>query len=397
MQDIYNEYQNILASPLPDFRRGFMDSIDWNERLLFILGARGVGKTTLILQHIKEQFQLDPKALYVSMDDMAVAQYSIIEIAKLHSQKGGTHLYIDEIHKYENWSKELKNINDKIKDLHIVVSGSSALEVQRGKADLSRRAVIYDMPGLSFREYLNIETRHSLEKIKLTDLLTNHTSIAHDIANKLKPLQYFQDYLEHGFYPFYLEGLSSYHHKLNNVTNLIIESDMPLILNTDIHYAAKLRKLIYVLSTQVPFQPNATKLAGSMELNRATLNNYLHYLDSASILKLMWHEGKSYSLLSRPDKIYMDNPNLLYMINKSQVNKGTLRETFFVNQVSQVHPINLSKQGDFIINNKHIIEVGGSKKSYSQIADLDNSYIVVDETVIGIGSKIPLWLFGFLY
>ncbi len=402
MEDIYVEYQETLAALTKDtrqinYRRDYADDIDWNERLIFIIGARGVGKTTMIFQRIKETHGTDSKALYITMDDVLLSSYKLVDIAKYHYNNDGTHLYVDEIHKYENWSRELKNINDKYKDLKVVVSGSSAMEIHKGKADLSRRAVIYEMPGFSLREYINVKTNQDLKSYALKELLDNHIEIAHEIVTKLKPLSLLRTYLKYGYYPFHLDGEESYHHKLLNVTNLILETDMPLTVKLSIHNAAKLRKLIYIISTQVPFQLNSTKLASTLGIDRATLNTYLQYLDKASILKLLWHPKKSYTSIAKPDKVYLQNTNLLYMINKSQINVGTLRETFFANQISHKHLINLAKSGDFLVDNKYTFEVGGQKKSYKQIAKVDHSYVVIDDVLVGVGNKIPMWMFGFLY
>lgn len=395
MEQIYLEYRALLESLNPSFRRDFIDEIDWNEPLVFILGSRGVGKTTLILQHIKESFGLNTKALYLSMDDLSLANFTLIDLAKQHVQYGGTHLFIDEIHKYNNWSQELKNIRDKIKDLKVVVSGSSILDIQKGNADLSRRSVLYKLHGLSYREYLNIELDLKLPSISLEEILSNHLEIASDFAKQFKPLQHFGAYLKNGYFPFYLEGLSSYHHKLNNVLNVVLAQDLALLESIELNKIPKIRKLIYLLSVQVPYQPNITKLAAALEIDRITLLNYLTALENASVLYLARMQGKFYTQLTKPDKIYLQNTNLLYLSQPS-VNIGTLRETFFVNQVSQKHILGLATHGDFVINDNYTVEVGGTSKDFKQISKIENSFLALDELPVGIGNKIPLWLFGFL-
>jgi predicted AAA+ superfamily ATPase len=395
MEQIYLEYRALLESLNPIFRRDFIDEIDWNEPLVFILGSRGVGKTTLILQHIKEIFGLNTKALYLSMDDLSLANFTLIDLAKQHVQLGGTHLFIDEIHKYNNWSQELKNIRDKIKDLKVVVSGSSILDIQKGNADLSRRSVIYKLHGLSYREYLNIELDLKLPSISLEEILSNHVEIASDFAKQFKPLQHFGAYLKNGYFPFYLEGLSSYHHKLNNVLNVVLAQDLALLESIELSKIPKIRKLIYLLSVQVPYQPNITKLAAALEIDRITLLNYLTSLENASVLYLARMQGKFYTQLTKPDKIYLQNTNLLYLSQPS-VNIGTLRETFFVNQVSQKYALTLATKGDFVINDSHTVEVGGTSKDFKQISKIENSFLALDDLPVGIGNKIPLWLFGFL-
>ncbi len=396
MEKVYLEYKETLSTLKSTFRRNFTDEIDWNEPLLFIVGSRGVGKTTLILQHIKEKFGMSSKSLYISMDDLSLSNYKLIDLARNHAQLGGTHLFIDEIHKYENWSQELKNIRDKIRDLKVVVSGSSILDIHKGNADLSRRSVVYTLNGLSFREFLNIENKENLTVLSLEEILKNHEEIAQEIISKIKPLEHFSAYLKHGYFPFYLEGTKNYHHKLMNVLNVVLEQDMALIESIDLVKIPKIRKLIYLLSTQVPYQPNITKLAEALEIDRITLLNYLSSLQKASVLYLARMNGKFYTQLTKPDKIYLQNTNLLYL-SQSDVNIGTLRETFFTNQLNTKHTTTLSAKGDFIIDDTYLFEVGGASKSFKQIAGIENSFLVLDEMQMGINNKIPLWMFGFLY
>jgi predicted AAA+ superfamily ATPase len=396
MEQLFIEYKEMLAALKPRFRRNFIDEIDWEEPLLFILGSRGVGKTTLILQYIKEKFGTSNTALYISMDDLALSNYTLLDLAKKHVQNGGTHLFVDEIHKYQNWSQELKNIRDKIKELKVVATGSSILNIQKGNADLSRRSVVYTLHGLSFREFLTIELKLQLPILSLTDILNNHEIIVPQLLEQFKPLPYFSAYLKHGYFPFYLEGTKNYHHKLGNVLNVVLEQDMALLEGVDLTKIPKIRKLIYLLSTQPPYQPNITKLAEALETDRITLLNYLNSLQRASVLKLARLKGKFYTQLTKPDKIYLQNTNLLYL-SQSQVNIGTLRETFFANQIGLKHQLTLAPKGDFVVNDTYTFEVGGPTKSFQQIAGIKNSYLAVDEMPFGINNKIPLWLFGFMY
>ena len=396
MDSIYIEHKENLALLKTIFRRSLIDEIDWNEPLLFIIGSRGVGKTTLILQHIKEQFGTDTKALYISMDDLSLSNFTLIELAKKHTQLGGTHLFVDEIHKYPQWSQELKNIRDKMRDLKVVASGSSILDIQKGNADLSRRSVSYTLTGLSYREFMNIETKQNLPVLSFQDIIQNHEEIALGLTANFKPLQFFSNYLKYGYFPFYLEGTKNYHHKLMNVLNVILEQDMALIESIELSKIPKIRKLIYLLSTQVPYQPNITKLAEVLETDRVSLLNYLNALQKASILFLARAKGKFYTQLTKPDKIYLQNPNLLYL-SQPDVNIGTLRETFFINQLSHKHNISLAGKGDFIVDEKYTIEVGGASKGFTQIAGIENSFLAFDEMPLGINNKIPLWMFGFLY
>ena len=375
------------------FRRNALDHIDWADRLIFITGARGVGKTTLILQHITETFGPDPKALYVSMDAISVIGLSILDIARYHSDRGGTHLYIDEIHKYDRWSLELKNIYDQYRNLHVVASGSSILEIQRGQADLSRRSVEYLIEGLSFREYINIEAEMDIPQVSLTDIIDRHQQVASDLLSQVKPMMYYQDYLQHGYYPYYLESKNSYHRKLNNTLNLTIEIDLPQMLGVEITNITKIKKLIYMLTTQVPFTINVTKMSQALELNRNTLTNYLHFLEKASLFNLLWKRGKSYTLLTKPDKIYLHNTNL-YHLTPTNANIGTIRECFFASQLGSQHDLRLPLQGDFIIDDQYTFEIGGQGKKETQLRGVDGGYIVHDDITIGSGNHIPLWLFG---
>lgn len=396
MEQIYLEYKETLAALKPRFRRDLIDEIDWDEPLLFILGSRGVGKTTLMLQYIKEKYGTAATTLYISMDDLALSNYTLIDLAKKHAQNGGTHLFIDEIHKYQNWSQELKNIRDKIKELKVVASGSSILDIQKGNADLSRRSVVYTLHGLSFREYVNIELKLNLPVVSFSEIIKDHEIIVPQLLEQFKPLQHFSTYLKNGYFPFYLEGTKNYHHKLGNVLNVVLEQDMALIEGVDLTKIPRIRKLIYLLSTQVPYQPNITKLAEALETDRITLLNYLNSLQKASVLSLVRLNGKLYTQLTKPDKIYLQNTNLLYL-SQANVNIGTLRETFFANQLGIKHQLTLAQQGDFMVNDTYTFEVGGANKSFHQISDIKNSYLAIDEMPLGIKNKIPLWLFGFMY
>jgi predicted AAA+ superfamily ATPase len=399
METLRAEHNLLLQGLANDtlFKRTVTEEIGWEERLLFIKGARGIGKTTLILQRIMSTFKFDERALYVSMDNIALSNKTLVEIATEHYNHGGTHLFIDEIHKYQNWSLELNNIYDKYKKFHVVASGSSILELYKGNADLSRRGVTHVLYGLSLREYVNSSANQNIKKYALNEILNDHVSIANDILKAVNPLKYFKDYLMHGYYPFYLEGTKYFHQKLNTAINQIIEVDIPRIYNIDICNTSKVKKLLYLIAVSVPFQPNSTKLAESLDVSRQTLNTYLNYLEEGQILQLLWNSQKSYSLISKPDKIYLQNPNLCYLIPSTSANIGNLRETFFMNQVSTNHKVNTSVKGDFLVDDKIVFEIGGNNKSFKQIADLPDSYVGMDNELIGSGKRIPLWLLGFLY
>jgi uncharacterized protein len=398
MELLLQEHIQLLNSINDSFnRKDRIAEIDWEEPLLFIKGARGAGKTTLILQHIKQKFGYDSKALYVSMDSLSLFNHSTADIAKYHYNHGGTYLFIDEIHKYPNWSAELKHIYDLYKTLKVVVSGSSILHLYKGNADLSRRAVSYELKGLSFREYLFFHEKIELPMYPMKDILKNHIKIASSISKQVNLLPLFKNYLQHGYYPYYLQGNKNYHQKLNNTINQALEADIPQLLDVQVSNIVKIKKLLYQIAISVPFQPNSSKLAVSLDLNRQTLNTYLNYLHEANIIYLLWQSGKSYSLISKPEKIYLQNTNLCYLVPNDKQNIGKLRETFFANQVSYKHSLHTSSNGDFLVDNLYHFEIGGAGKTYQQIADVPNSYLSVDDILVGVGNKIPVWLFGFMY
>ncbi len=396
MEELYKYHQKYLQTVDLKLSRYLSDQIDWNERLIGIKGPKGVGKTTMILQHIVKKFGQSNEALYISMDNLFVEKSTIFKIAEDHLNLGGTHLYLDEIHKYKNWSKDLKTTYDLFPELKIVFTGSSMLQIYSGAADLSRRALTYNLHGLSFREFLSFETGNSLPVFTLNEVLNNHIAIAHELTSHIKILPYFNEYLKIGFFPFYLSNKHNFHLKLENVINNILEIDMPYVLGTNIQSVSKIKKLLLLLAEEVPFQPNITKLAGSLELNKATVSQYLYYLEQAGLINLLLDSGKGYSLLSKPEKIYLNNTNLAYSISPT-TNIGNIRETFFFNQVSSLHEVNTSAYGDFLIDDQYTFEVGGKNKKFNQIANVENSFVVSDELITGMKNKIPLWLFGFLY
>lgn len=395
MESLLESHNQQLNQLEIKFRRNL--DIDWNDRLIGLTGARGVGKSTFLLTHIKEQLKSSPHALYASMDDLYFSEVPLVKFADTWVKSGGTHLFLDEMHKYPNWSQELKNIYDRYKKLKVVFTGSSVLHIQSGNADLSRRAVVYKMEGLSFREFLNIEVGTTFEKISLDELLNNHLSICKEIVSKVKPLAYFDNYLKHGYYPFYLESTTTYHRKLLNTINLTLEVDLPYLRHVEVKYIHKLKKLLYMLSQSVPFQPNVSKLAADIETSRNTVMLYLNYLEESKLLNLLRSKASSDALLAKPEKVYLHHPNLLYAIGSSALNKGSERETFFYNQVNNAYKVEYSQQGDFLVEGKYVFEIGGKTKNKKQIKEVKNSYIAADMLELGFENKIPLWLFGFLY
>lgn len=395
MEAIYENHRKIILGLKSEFERELADNIDWTDRMIAIKGSRGVGKTTMILQHIKKQFGVSESALLISMDDIMLADYSIYEIAEYHSIHGGTHLFVDEIHKYADWSIELKNVYDKLPELSLVFSSSSILQIYQGYADLSRRVVAYDLHGLSLREFIQIETKQSFKKLSLKEVLKDHEAIATEIMSQIKPLAYMKAYLQHGYFPFYLQSKKSYYAKLNNVLNTILNVDLPHVLGVNIQNVAKLKRLIKIIGSAMPFQPNMSKLAESVGIERKTLSLYLNYLEQAEIISMVTVIEKSYSQLLKPEKIFLQNTNFCHALN-AETNKGTMRELFFLNQLKQEYQVNHAQKGDFLVEEKYVFEIGGPKKTFDQIAGIENSYLALDELEIGHKNKIPLWIFGFI-
>jgi hypothetical protein len=389
-------YRRIQETSLA-FVRGEMDTIVWDARLIGLKGARGVGKTTLILQYIKKNLPLNEETLYVSLDNIWFAENKLTELTDSFVKQGGKFLFLDEVHKYANWAQELKNIYDDYPKLKIVFTGSSLLEILNARADLSRRAVVYTMQGLSYREYLNLILKVDLPIFSLEDIVINHVTIAQSLNSRIKPLQHFDSYLKSGYYPFFQEEPNLYYQRLEEVINLILEIELPLLRKVDIAYVIKLKQLLQIISQSVPFMPNISKLSERIGINRNTLISYLFYLQEAHITKNLYKDAKGITQLQKPDKIFLENTNLQYAFSPNNTNRGNIRETFFVNQVSFKHLTEYTDDGDFSVERTYTFEIGGGNKTGKQIKHIKNSYVVADTIEYGSGNKIPLWLFGFLY
>lgn len=388
--------RKINATPVL-FTRSIMDAIHWEARLIGIKGARGVGKTTLLLQYIKKNLPIDTATLYVSLDSIWFAENTLSALADQFVKQGGKYLFLDEVHKYPNWSQELKNIYDDYPELKIVFTASSLLEILNARADLSRRAVVYTMQGLSYREYINLNLGLELPKYTLSEILDQHVSIASEINKKIKPLQYFNDYLHHGYYPFFQEVPELYFYRIEEVLNLILEIELPLLRKVEVAYIAKLRQLLQIISQSVPFVPNVSKLSERIGVNRNTFVSYLYFLEEAHITRNLYKDAKGITQLQKPNKIYLENTNLQYALSPDQANIGTIRETFFLNQVSVHHKLEYIDESDFLVDHQYIFEIGGKSKNHKQIKNLKQSYLALDDLEYGMANKIPLWLFGFLY
>jgi len=397
METLYKYYRKRIETERSSMLRYLHNDIDWNDRLICIVGARGTGKTTMLLQHIKQTFVDKSKALYVSLDNLWFFKNTLTELCDHFAAFGGTHIFIDEVHRYPNWANELKTIYDNYPELHIVFTGSSILQIYNADADLSRRAVRFELHGLSFREYLSLENALEISALSLGEILTNHGNIAADITSKVKILPLYKAYLEHGYYPFYRESIKNYFMKLMNVINVVIETDLTAVEKIDYNGVYSIKKLLMILASLVPYTPNIERLSNEMTLNRASTLKYLSFLDKAELINMLLPPNKGMSMLTKPDKIYLNNTNLQYTLTAEKVDDGNIRETFFVNQLMVTHKISASKKGDFLVDEKYTFEIGGKNKSFDQIKDIENSFVAADDIEVGWGNKIPLWLFGLMY
>ncbi|MFO7789799.1 MAG: AAA family ATPase [Bacteroidales bacterium] len=379
------------------FKRYLYYKIDWKDRLIIIKGARGAGKTTLILQYIQETFGYSDKALYVSLDDIWFAENRLVHLAEEFVKMGGTHLFIDEVHKYPGWSREIKNMYDDHRELHLIITSSSALQILKGSSDLSRRSMIYNLNEISIREFIQLHYQISVPKLSLHEILSNHTQKAVEISEIIKPLRIFKEYLQWGCYPYSIENKDNYLQRLINTVLLTLETDMPAILNIDYGSVVKLKRLLYVITTSSPFKPNISELSQKIGVSRDTLLKYIHYLENAHLINLLQSGKKGMSYMAKPEKIYPGNPNIIFAVGEKQINTGTLRETFFFNQLSAFTKIYYTPDGDFNVNNEFVVEIGGKNKTNEQIKSLENAYLALDGIETGYKNKIPLWLFGFLY
>lgn len=397
METLIRNYIRLIDSTPVNFQRYLYNTIDWQDRLIGITGARGTGKTTLLLQYIKNNFTDRTRAIYVSLDNIWFAKNSLTDLVEYFYTHGGTHLFLDEVHRYPNWSIEIKNIYDSYPEIHIVFTGSSILEIYKSNADLSRRAIHYHLQGLSLREYLKFEHDIDLPPLSLSDILNNHLNIASEITSKIKILPLFEEYLKQGFYPFYKENSKNYLLRLQNMINTILDYDLPAVENIEYTTLLKIKKMLMIIASLVPFTPNMTSLSAEIETNRTSSIKYLSFLEKAKLIKMLPSSKKGMNSLNKPEKIYLDNTNLLYALTTSNINDGNKRETFFANQVAMNHTLTIPPKGDFLVDNIHTFEIGGKNKNYDQIKDIPDSYVVFDNAETGFGNKIPLWLFGMMY
>lgn len=384
----------IQSQKLPHYQRFLYDKIDFNQRLIGVMGARGAGKTTLLLQHL--QNKPPNNTLYIIADHPLVGEHGLFKIADDFQKIGGNLLIIDEIHKSKNFEIELKLIYDSFFNLNVIFTGSSAAAINHAKADLSRRSMIYHLPVLSFREFLELETNQSFDVISLDSIMNDHTQYAADIVSKVKPLAYLPAYIDHGAYPFYIEAKETYLPRLLSASMQVLETDIPALYPLDYDKVNSLKKLMVMLCQSEPFDLNISKLCGAVGLNQKTVYKYLGLLQAAGLLRILGAKASGITIISKPEKLYLDNTNL-FSVFCGESKAGTRRETFFASMLSYQHTLNYPKGGDFMVDERYVFEVGGRSKSKKQIRHLDEAWIVSDNLEIGIGRKIPLWLFGFLY
>lgn len=392
-QAMSNRLQHVTTT----FYRYLFSQINWANRLIGIRGCRGVGKTTLILQHIKEDFADRQSVLYASVDHGWFQMHSLYDLAQYHQQHGGTHLFLDEVHHYHNWQTEIKNIYDDFPSLHIVFTGSSMLHLNMEAGDLSRRLRMYTLQVMSLREYIAIEQGVVLPVYPIEDVLNDSVNIASHLAEQMTIQPLFEKYLLHGCYPFFKEEGDGFDQRLQETIWLVLERDWPAIEEVNYATIQKTKRLLMVLAEAVPLTPNMTELFAAVETNREGGLRMLYTLEKAGLLALLSRQPRSLGLLRKPDKIYLGNSNLMNALSPNP-NIGTVRETFFYNQLYAAgNEVLLASNGDFIVNRKYTIEVGGATKKFKQIKDIENSYLAVDNTPVGDVNRIPLWLFGFLY
>ena len=389
MEQLIELFRRLLLLTDTSYIRYLYDKIDWSARMIGIVGPRGVGKTTMLLQRIKLNHSLDD-TLFINADDLYFAEHRLFDLASDFYKNGGRHLFIDEVHKYSEWSKELKMIYDYYPDFQIIFTGSSILDIYKGNADLSRRALSYYLPGLSFREYLNLSYGMQLPAYSLEDILSHKI----EFPETRLPLPLFKEYMMKGYYPFFRDP--GYEQRLRNVIGLTVENDIPIYASMNIASTKKIRQLLYIISQSVPFKPNFTKIGQMIDVHRNQVTDFLYYLERAGIIAQLRGETGGIRLLGKVEKVYLDNTNLIYALAENKSDIGNIRETFFLSQMKVYNDVFTSEKSDFRIEN-FTFEVGGQGKQQKQIEGIENAYIVKDNIEYGYKNIIPLWHFGFNY
>lgn len=399
METLFKKHDRLLELTNTNIIRQWMYSINWNTRMMSIRGPKGVGKTTLMLQYIKLHYKpLERNVLYVSCDDNFFNTNTLLDLAEQFYLNGGQHLFLDEVHKYANWSKEIKEIYDFYPTLRVVLSGSSLLKLAEGDADLSRRCVNHDIQGLSFREFLHFYKGIEMPVYPLSQVLEDPAQLISQMNQAGRPIALFREYLKFGYYPYYLDNETDYYTTIQQIVNQVIDNELPRICKVNLDNTRRLKALLTMLCASVPFQVDISKLSTLSGLKRDTVIAYLSHLDKAKLIHLLYSDLKNVKRMQKPSKIYIDNPNLMYAWATTPVQIGTIREIFVVNQLAANHNIEYRKvNGDFLVDNQFVFKVGGEDKDFTQIANVPESYILADNTETAIGKKLPIWAIGFDY
>lgn len=397
MEILKRRYKKLLSEVTTDIHRFLYYEIDWNQPLIGIKGQRGVGKTTLMLQRIKETDPTGEASFYASLDNLWFSEHSLIELAELLIEQGVSNLYLDEVHRFPGWERQVKNLYDSYPELHVVFTGSSLLVIDNSIGDLSRRASMYRLPGLSFREFLMFEGIGSINRLSLSDILYSHETIAPSISSGIDVLSHFRTYMKKGYYPFYKSmRVEDYYSRLEQTVSTVVESDIPAVeKRIDYETLIKAKRLVGIVAGSQPYQPNMNTLAGVMGTNRAQLLKLFDLLDRAGIIRQVFSVSNSPAGMAKPQKVLLDNASLMCTLGFPKI--GAERECTFASLLSPGHRIGYARNGDFIIDSRYLFEIGGKGKGFAQIKDIPDSYVVADDIEFGFGNKIPLWLFGLIY
>ena len=398
METLFKKHRILISQVNMDIVRETMKTVAWDRQLVAIRGSRGVGKTTLMRQYVRQRYGVQPgEALYCVLDGLYFTNHSLLQLAEIFHLMGGRHLFLDEVHKYPTWSREIKEIIDLYPDMKIAFTGSSLLQILNADADLSRRVLSYEMEGLSFREFLHFYKGIQMPIRSLDELLSQSDAICDEVNRLCNPVQLFQQYLRVGYYPFYDGNDEEYYSRIENVVSFIIDQEITQLCGVDISNTRKIKAMMLFLAENVPFEVNIAKLSAYLEMNKQTVLAYLAHLNRAELVHLLYSDNKSVTRLQKPDKIYLHNPNLFYALGQ-RFQIGTIRECFVVNQLSVSHSVEYGKsQGDFRVDGRVTFEVGGQDKTFDQIADVPDSYILADMLEYPIGKKLPLWMVGMMY
>lgn len=404
MQQLYEISERLVNTVNTKFYRGLYSRMDANLRLTEIRGARGTGKTTMMLQKAKQISESGKKVLYISADIPYFYKNSLFDTADTFYKYGGEYFFVDEVHKYpskhkqNDWSREIKNIYDAFPSLKMVYSGSSILEMHQGQGDLSRRKVSYSLQGLSLREYLQLYRQIDIPSFSLDQIITDHQKLSRLVTDKIKILPVFNQYLKTGYYPFFMESMENYYPRISEVIGVVIDSDIPSVSDVSNESLHKIKQLLAAVATTVPYTPHLSNLASELYIaDQRTLIKYLNLLEKADLINTLGAKVVGNKILNKPLKIYLNNTNLMFAIDLKNTQTGTLRETFFYNQVGYAHRVSYPLKGDFMVDDRYTVEVGGKNKTNRQVTGIEEAYIASDEIEVGFGNRIPLWLFGFLY